>query len=319
MKALDLVLGTRLGRMLLLAVVMAVLPAFLQNSFHYDIVIRIGFNAAICVGLNLLIGYAGQISLGHAGFLALGAFGAAVLTDQYGWPGLGALGISAVVVGVLAYVIAKPILRLRGHYLAMATLGMGMIVNIVLNTEDQITGGPDGMVAPDLVVLGYAIWGDLEWYAIAALFLLLTVWLAENLIHSPIGRALRSVHGSEVAAQTVGVDTANYKVLIFVVSAVLASVVGSLYAFYADFLSPQEASFFHSIELVVMVVLGGLASVYGAIVGAAILTLLPQLLTVFDDFKHIVLGLIMMLVMIFLSRGLVPTIARAIGQRGSGR
>ena len=306
-------LESRLGRMLLLGLVMAILPAFLENSFHYDIVIRIGFNAIVCVGLNLLIGYAGQISLGHAGFLGLGAYGAAVLTDQYGWPGLLAMLVSAIAVAFIAFVIARPILRLKGHYLAMATLGMGMIISIILNTEDQITGGPDGMVSPDLVIFGHAVWGDIEWYLIVCGVLMLAVWLAENLIQSPIGRALRAVHGSEVAAQTVGVDTASYKVTIFVVSAVFAAVVGSLYAFYSDFLSPHEAGFFHSIELVVMVVLGGMASVYGAVVGAAILTVLPQLLTVFDDYKHVVLGLVMMLTMIFLSKGLVPTLARMIG------
>jgi branched-chain amino acid transport system permease protein len=139
--------------------------------------------------------------------------------------------------------------------------------------------------------------------------LLISVWLALNLVDSPVGRALRSVHGSEVAASVAGVDVISYKVLIFVVSAVLASLAGSLFAHFAGFITPDEAGFIHSIELVTMVVLGGMASTYGAIVGAAILTILPQLLTVFHDFEMLVFGAILMGTMIFMRKGLVPSLA----------
>ncbi|MBL4614213.1 MAG: branched-chain amino acid ABC transporter permease [Magnetovibrio sp.] len=141
--------------------------------------------------------------------------------------------------------------------------------------------------------------------------LLITVWLALNLIDSPVGRALRAVHGSETAAESSGIDVTHYKVLVFVVSAVLASLTGSLFAHYSGFITPDEANFFHSIELVTMVVLGGLASVFGAVAGAAILTVLPQLLTVFQEYEMMVLGAIMMSVMIFMRKGLVPTLASA--------
>jgi len=146
------------------------------------------------------------------------------------------------------------------------------------------------------------------WYWITGVFLLGTVWLALNLIDSPLGRALRSVHGSEVAAQVTGIDTTRYKVLVFVVSALFASLAGSLYAHYAQFLTPDEASFFRSIELVTMVVLGGMASTYGALVGAAILTALPQLIAGFEDYEMMIFGLVLMLTMIFMPKGLVPTL-----------
>ncbi|VAW17791.1 Branched-chain amino acid transport system permease protein LivM (TC 3.A.1.4.1) [hydrothermal vent metagenome] len=303
------------GGLLALAAVIAALPLFLENSFQYDIVILVGLNAIVCVGLNLLIGYAGQISLGHAGFLALGAYASAILTDRYDWSSLGAMAMGAVGVGLLSFLIARPILRLKGHYLAMGTLGMGIIISIVLNQEAEFTGGPDGMAVPAFSMLGWEVDGNLSWYWITGGFLLVTVWLALNLVDSPVGRALRAVHGSELAAATMGVDVLRFKVLIFVVSAVLASLAGSVFAHYSGFLTPSEGEFFRSIELVTMVVLGGMASIFGAVVGAAILTILPQALAAFQDYEMIVFGAILMGMMILMRKGLVPTITEFIRAR----
>ncbi len=302
-------LRPKTGGLAILAAVIALLPLVLDNAFHFEIAITIGFNAIVCVGLNLLIGYAGQISLGHAAFVGLGAYGAGVLTASHGWDPLAAVGAASIGTGLLAFVVARPILRLQGHYLAMATLGLGIIIAIVLNIEDQITGGPDGMLVPPFSAFGWEPSDERQWYWLVGGFLWISVWLALNLIGSPVGRALRAVHGSEVAAEVVGVDTTHYKVLIFTVSAVLASLVGSLSAFYGMFITPNIASFFNSIEFVVMVVLGGMASTFGAVVGAAILTLLPQALTVLEDYEHLIFGLILMGVMIFMPRGLLPTLA----------
>jgi branched-chain amino acid transport system permease protein len=306
----------RLRGLLILAAIIAALPLFLANNFHYDVAVMIGFNAIVCVGLNLLIGYTGQISLGHAGFFALGAYVSAVLTGTYDWPPLLALVLGAVAVGALAFVIARPILKLKGHNLAMATLGMGLIIAIVLTTEDWLTGGPDGMPVPAFSLFGWELSDERTWYAVVGVLLLIAVWLALNLIDSPVGRALRAVHGSEVAAEVMGIDTTRYKVLIFVVSAVFASVTGSLYAHYSGFISPVEADFFHSIEFVTMVVLGGMASTYGAVVGAAILTVAPQLLTFFHDYEMLVFGAVLMSMMIFMRRGLVPSLAQLIRRAG---
>jgi branched-chain amino acid transport system permease protein len=319
--------SARAGGLLALSAVVAILPFFLPNNFYYDVAIKLGLSAIVCVGLNLLIGYAGQISLGHAGFFGLGAYVSAILSETYGWPPLAGLLVGATGVGLLAFVVARPILQLKGHYLAMATLGLGIIISIALNQELELTGGPDGMSVPPLSVLGWEVGGfstagasllgapapDLAfsheqvWYALVGVMLIASVWLALNLIDSPLGRAFRSVHGSEVAAEVVGVDTARCKVQVFVVSAILASVAGSLFAHYSVFLTPDEASFFRSIELVTMVVLGGMASIYGAVVGAAILTALPQVIAGFEEYEMMIFGLILMLTMIFMPRGLVPT------------
>ena len=183
----------------------------MANNYAYDVAIQVALNAMVCVGLNLLIGYAGQISLGHAGFFSLGAYGSAILATRYGVPVWLSLPIACTVVGLLAFVIGRPTLRLKGHTLAMATLGLGVIISIVLTTEDRWTGGPDGMAVPPLVLFGFAVQGERLWYWIAGALLLLTVWLALNLIDSPNGRALRALHGSPVAAETLGIASQRFK------------------------------------------------------------------------------------------------------------
>lgn len=299
---------SRLGGLAIAALVIALLPLGLRNSYAYDLAIRVALNATAVVGLNLLVGHAGQISLGHAAFLALGAYGSAILCARFGWPPMAALASSAAGVGAIAFVVGRPIFRLRGHYLAMATLGLGVIISIALGNETAWTGGADGTTVPPLSVLGLTLSSERAWYWTAAFALLAAVTLAENLVDSPVGRAVRALHGSETAAEVAGVDTARYKLRVFVVSAVFASVVGSLTAHHVGYITPQLASFFHSIELVTMVVVGGMASTWGGVLGAVLLTVLPQLLARFEGFEMIAFGLILMLTVIFLPRGLLPSL-----------
>ncbi|MCC7152143.1 MAG: branched-chain amino acid ABC transporter permease [Rubrivivax sp.] len=308
----------RAGRtraLVLLAALLVVVPFLFPNSYFYEVAVLVILNAVVCLGLNLLIGYAGQISLGHAAFFALGGYGSALLATRYGWPTWLSLATAVAAIGVLAAIVGKPTLRFKGHYLAMATLGLGIIVNLVLTNEDRLTGGPDGMSVPPLVILGFTLAGEKLWYGIAAAVLWASVWLATNLIDSPVGRALRAVHGSEVAGETVGIVIARWKLAVFVISAVLAALSGALMAHYSGFITPSKSSFLHSVELVIMVVFGGMASIWGALVGAAILTLLPQLLTVFKDYETMVFGGVLVATMIFFPRGVVPTLARLWARR----
>jgi branched-chain amino acid transport system permease protein len=196
----------------------------------------------------------------------------------------------------------------------MATLGLGIIEAIVINREIWLTGGPDGMRVPALFVGEWRVSRIEDWYWVAGGSMLLAVWLSLNLIDSGVGRALRALHGSEVAAATAGVDTVRYKVMVFVVSAVFASLAGSLFAHAERFITPQEAGFLRSIEFVTMVVLGGMASTFGAVVGAALLTVLPQAVAGFQDYKHLVFGAILIASMIFLPKGLVPSLAELRGR-----
>ena len=303
--------------LLVLVVVLAALPLVMVNPYLYDVAIRIALNAMVVIALNLLMGYTGQISLGHAGFLGIGAYASGILTTQFGWPPLLALAAGALAAGGLAFAIARPVLKLKGHYLAMATLGLGIIISIVITNESKYTGGPDGISVPALGIAGFELAGEKAWYALVSVLLVLTAWLALNLVDSPPGRALQAIHGSEVAAQVVGIQTTRVKVRIFVVSAVIASIAGSLSAHYVAFVTPGIAGFFHSIELVTMVVVGGMASVFGSVVGAAILTMLPQVLSTFEGWETVVFGAILMVTMIFLPKGIVPTLAAQL-RKGEG-
>ena len=281
-----------------------------------DLAIRIIINSIIVLGLNLLIGYAGQISLGHAGFLGIGAYASAILPTHFSVHPALAILLGAVFSGFLAALIARPIFKLKGNYLAMATLGLGIIINIILRNEVDYTGGPDGMPVDNFSLAGFDITSDLQWYFIVSLILVVSIWASLNMIASPFGRALRALHGSEVAAQVVGINIGRYKAAIFTLSAIFASLMGSITAHYVGFVSPNFTDFFHSIELVTMVVIGGMASVYGSIIGALLLTALPQALASFEGLETIILGLILIGCMIFLPKGLVPTLAEKIGKKG---
>jgi branched-chain amino acid transport system permease protein len=295
----------RHGGLAVLALLLLAFPLLRPDSFAYDVAIRIGLNAVVVIGLNLLFGYAGQISLGHAAFFGMGAYASAILTTHFDWPPVAALAAGAAATGLLAYVIARPILRLSGHHLAMATLSLGLIATIVFNNETRWTGGSDGMSVPPL------------WYVLVAVLVFLATWAASNLVDSPAGRALQAIRGSEVAARVAGIDTARFKTRVFVLSAVLASLMGSLTAHYAGFLTPAAAGLTKSVEFVMMVVLGGTASVFGSLVGAGLITLLPQFLQAFESWETLVLGLILTAAMIFLRAGIVPSLRAAFaGRRG---
>ena len=304
--------------LLVLAALIALTPIFFPSSFYYRIGSLIFINGLAVTGMVILIGYAGQISLGHAGFAGIGAYSCALMPVHWGVPVLLAAVLGAVISAALAWLVGRPILRLKGYYLGVATLGFGILVYMVLMNEAWLTGGPDGTAVPDsgLRDMAKAIGINLKnsefWYWFCGIVLMIGAWLALNLQDSPTGRALRALHGSEVAARTVGVDVAKYKLQAFVISAVYASVAGSLVALQNQFVTPDIAGYMHSIEWVTMTVLGGAGSVLGAIFGAAILTLLPQVLTAFAEYEQLLLGLIMMLVMIFMREGLLPSIMRRI-------
>lgn len=300
--------------LMFLAGVLLLLPLVLPNNYYYDIAIRMAINAIIVLGLNLLIGFAGQISLGHAGFVGVGAYASAILPTHFGWHPVFAMLAGAAIASAIAAIVARPIFRLKGHYLAMATLGLGIIIAIVIKNEAAYTGGPDGMPVVALGLLGFSISGEKQWYWVVAGTLLFSFWAAKNLIDSPFGRALRALHGSEVAAQVMGVDVVRYKVAIFVLSAFFASLMGSVTAHYIGFVTPNIADFFHSIELVTMVVIGGMASIYGSLIGAVLLTALPQALSTFEGWETVAFGSILMFSMIFMPRGLVPTLAARFGR-----
>jgi branched-chain amino acid transport system permease protein len=301
-----------LGRVAAFWVLLMAAPWLLTNDYYVSVLILCSINAIIAVGLNLLLGYAGQISLGHAGFYGLAAYATAILTRTAGWPVPAGMAAGVAVAAGVAWLIAIPTLKLKGHYLAMATLGFGIILYIVFNETADLTGGPSGFTSiPRLAVLGYEFESDLACYWLIATVLAGGVLIAFNLIGSRLGRALRALHTSERAAQAAGIDVARYKRFAFVLSAGFAGVAGVLYAHYLTFIAPASFGFHFSVQLITMVVLGGMASIWGAVFGAFFLTSLPEFLRAFEDVDILVYGAIMVLCMMFLPGGIASGAAAA--------
>ena len=308
--------------LLILIVLVALTPFFFPSSYYFRVGSLIFINGIAVTGIVILTGYAGQISLGHAGFAGIGAYTCALAPVHLGIHPALAVVLGAAISGALAWLVGRPILRLKGYYLAVASLGLGILVSMLLTNEAWLTRGPDGIDVPDpglrdlFRAMGLGFSATETWYVFNGFMLTVGAWLALNLYDSPTGRALRALHGSEIAARTVGVDVAGAKLTALVISAVYASVSGSLLALQNKFITPDVSGYMHSIEIVTMAVLGGAGSVLGAIFGAGILTMLPQVLTVFAEYEQILLGLVMMLVMIFMREGLLPSVLRLVRGRG---
>lgn len=299
-----------------------VVPQLFSGGYLMNVFVFIGINTMLAIALNLLLGYAGQLSLGHAGFFGLGAYLSGILTATYGLNPWIAMPAAAVVVGCLAGIIGFPVLKLKGHYLAMATLGLGIIMYIVFNETIEFTGGPSGLSGiPSLQLAGVVFDSDVKNYYLIWGITLAVMLFSLNLANSRVGRALRAVHDSEVAAQVLGVNARLLKVQIFALSAVISSLAGSLYAHTMTFISPASFGPNFSIELLTMVVIGGLGSIYGSFLGAALLTLLPEILRGANDYDIIIYGVLLILMVMYMPGGLVrgiPALFRKItGKRGA--
>lgn len=287
-------------------------PFFLQGNYLLNVLVFVGINTMLAVGLNLLLGYAGQISLGHAAFFGMGAYISGIVTSRYPVEPFLIIFLAAVCVGLIAFVIGFPILKLKGHYLAMATLGFGIIMYIIFNETVDWTGGPSGLSGIPSLKIGPVVFdNDQSNYYLVWVFTLVVMMLSINLSNSRIGRALRAIHDSEVAARVMGVNARLLKVQIFTVSAVISAVAGSLYAHVMTFIAPASFGFNFSVELLTMIVIGGLGSVYGSFLGAVILTMLPEFLRVFQDLDIVIYGLMLILMTMYMPGGLISGIEMA--------
>ncbi|PIP41386.1 MAG: branched-chain amino acid ABC transporter permease, partial [Desulfobacterales bacterium CG23_combo_of_CG06-09_8_20_14_all_51_8] len=241
----------------------------------------------------------------------MGAYISGIITTRFSIDPFLIIILAAFCAGALAFVIGFPILKLKGHYLAMATLGFGIIMYIMFNETVAFTGGPSGLSGiPNLHIGSLIFDNDLNNYYLVWVFTLAVMLLSINLFQSRIGRALRAIHDSEVAARVMGVNVRILKVQIFTVSAVISAIAGSLYAHIMTFIAPASFGFNFSVELLTMVVIGGLGSIYGSFLGAAILTMLPEFLRVFQDFDIVVYGLMLILMTMFMPGGLVSGIEK---------
>ncbi|HGJ66680.1 TPA: branched-chain amino acid ABC transporter permease [bacterium] len=278
------------------------------NKYQIGVMTTVGINALMVIGLNLLMGSAGQVSLGHAGFFGIGAYCSGLLNVRLGYsPWVSAI-IAIIFTAIIAYVIGVPSLKLKGHYLAMATLGFGEIVYVILSKLDWLTDDTSGLLGIMPFSLGFI---DLDentkigQYIFVWIIVLAIMILSINITRSRVGRAFRAIHGSEIAASAMGVNIAKYKVQVFVLSAIYAAIAGSLYAHFHGFVGYTTFHLETSITLVTMVVIGGSGNIWGAILGAILLTWLPEWLIIVKKYDIVVYGLLLMLVMIFMPDGLI--------------
>jgi branched-chain amino acid transport system permease protein len=261
--------------------------------------------ALVSLGLNLLMGYTGQIAAGHAGFLALGAYFTAIIGDNLQWvPCPVVLLMAGIFTGIIGFLLGIPILRLKGFYIAMATLAFGVVVSEVILQWSSLTGGDNGFSVPTARIADFAFDTDLKlYYLIIPVTLAMTI-LARNLVNGYIGRAFIALRESEIAAQTIGIDLAKYKTIAFAISAFYTGVAGGLFAYLITFLSPDAFSIELSIDFIAMIVIGGMGSILGSIIGAVILTGMEQILAGLLDLEVLIFGISLIVFMIFMPKGI---------------
>lgn len=282
------------------------------NPYYFSILIYIGINISLAVSLNLINGFTGQFSLGHAGFMAIGAYSSAVVTHYFGSDlvavfGSGIFGNSAILVislivgglcaSISGLIVGIPSLRLKGDYLAIVTLGFGEIIRVVILNLDVI-GGARGFSATSESVpkLTNFFW--------TFFFAFVVILFVNNLVKSTYGRAFVAVHDDEIASEAMGINTTRYKVIAFIAGAFFGGIGGGLFAQFLPSIYPQSFTFLKSIEIVVMVILGGMGSIVGSVIAAIVLTILPELLRGFSEYRMIIYALLIIVMMLTRPTGL---------------
>jgi branched-chain amino acid transport system permease protein len=277
-----------------------------MTAYILHLAIMAGIYIILTVSLNLIIGYAGQVSLGHAAFYGIGAYVSTLAAMHWGLPFPLALLLAILFAGACGLGLGLPTLRLKEDYLAIVTLGFGVIIDLVLLNMESITGGPDGIMGiPAPTLFGISFRDKFLYLILVALAVLFTLALTFRLVQSYHGRALRAIRDHEVTAQVMGVNTPAYKIAIFTLAAGLAGLAGSLYAHYITFVNPETFGLHTSILILSMVILGGMGSMAGSIVGAVTLTAAPELFRQFHDYQDLAYGALLVILLISRPQGLL--------------
>ena len=292
-------------RTLIALACVAALP-LLGSDYLTNLLVIVMLHALPALGVSLLMGYTGQISLGHAAFYGLGAYGAAAFSVHAGLNPWLSIVLAVILVGVMSSYLGWVIFRLRGHYLAVATLGFGFIVNIAFVELRDWTGGPNGLPGiPPLEVFGFAFVSDQSFFYLAWAVLLVTVLMAQNLVNAPIGLIMRGIAESERAVGSLGNDVTAIKRKILVISAVMAAVSGGLYAHYIGYISPQPFSIDFSIKLVVIIAIGGFRSIPGVLFATLFVTVITEPLQQLGYYDVVVYGLFLVIIIAWMPQGLL--------------
>jgi branched-chain amino acid transport system permease protein len=279
-------------------------PLAFPDSYWITVFIYTGIYGLIVIGYDLLLGYCGQVSLGHNGLFAIGAYATGIATAWFGWSPLVAMVAGVFITCLIAFLVGIPTLRLRGYYLAIATLGFAFIVESILRTE--YFGGSSGITnIPPFRVLGYTFATDRSYYYLVWGIVFVSIIVCLRVGQTGTGRAMKAVHTDEDAAGSMGVPVARTKIQAFVFSAALAALAGSLYAHYSTVIAPTSFSIMISVKLLLMLYLGGSGTVYGGILGAFVLFGLPEFLGHLERLELALEGLIFILILIFLPGGIV--------------
>ncbi len=294
--------------LVILVAFLTLLPAFLNDYFR-DVMTLTGLYVILALGLNIIVGQAGLLNLGYVAFYAVGAYSYAILSTAFGlsfWPGL---AVGAVVAALFAAVIGLATLKLRGDYFAIVTLGLGEITRIVLNNWDRMTGGPNGISQVKRPAIGgYVLHTTLDFYYLILVLAIVAVFSIHRLMTSRIGRAWVAIREDEVAAEAMGIDTFRLKLVAFVIGSAWAGIAGVFFAAKMAFVSPESFTFFESVMILCMVVLGGMGSIPGIVLGALLLITLPEVFRDFQDYRMLAFGVALVLMMIFRPQGLLGTV-----------
>ena len=276
-----------------------------MSPYKSGILVFVGIYIILAVSLDLLMGFAGQISVGHAAFFAIGAYVSGILTARYGVSPLLALVAGTILAAGVAWAMGRPVLALKEYYLAMATLALNEIVVTLIVGVQWLTGGASGLRdIPAFSLPGFSFDNHIRYYYFVWTVVVLVVASSLAVVRSPFGRTLIAIHSDETAARTFGIDCAKYKVRIYVLSAIFASIAGSLFAHYMGFIAPDDFGVLTSINILVMLFLGGTGTIYGPALGAIFLKLLPEVTYQFQDYELLLNGVILIVVLVFMPKGL---------------
>lgn len=299
------------GPMLGILASFAIVPLVSQDPYILGVWTFLLLNILVVVGLDFLLGYAGQLSLGHGIFVAIGAYASGLLTTKAGFSGWAAMPVGMLAAALLAAIVAVPTLRLRGYYLAMATLGFPVMFDAAVRVTSQWSGGSSGIISiPRLKIGGYILRDPLVYYYLVLGIVAVVLLLAWNLANSRFGLKLRAIHADETAASARGINVTSLKVMVFVASATIAALSGSLYVHNVQFVAPDTFGLNYSLTLVIMLVVGGMGRIWGGILGVVLLGWMPELLREAATWQPVIFGSILAIIMLFAPSGLAGFVRR---------
>jgi branched-chain amino acid transport system permease protein len=281
-----------------------IVPPFILGKYGIYMLSLVGINVILALGLNLVMGYAGQINLAHAGFFGIGSYTAAILSSKLGLPFYFSTALGGIVAAIISVPVALPALRLSGNYLALTTLGFGQIIYLLFVHLKTITGGAEGLTIkkPNLQFLSFS--SDHGFYYLIALSAYALALFARNIVKCKAGRAFIALYDSPIAAQAMGVNLGKFKTLSFMLSAFYAGVAGGLFLFMVGFVDPENFGLGPSIEYIAMIVVGGLSSIPGSIIGPAVLFFVLESLQKLDEYREVFYGIFLLCFLIFMPTGI---------------